>query len=182
MSGFLQNAKCKVCGVELQGEGSGRPAESYLGTYNGLCYTCTSGAVYIQCEWIDGARTINYPPHCPAWRRDRETFIGYADCPDCKGGGRKWVTRSDASGGSYTVNCKPCLKRFYDNPTRKKNALKLSKVNKILNKKANALATGKTEEEINKIHKDYISRQSKLVSRYLENPVKFFKPGEILLT
>jgi len=61
---------------------------------------------------------MEYPPHCPSWRRDRERYWGYSNCPDCGGACSEWVSRSDARGGSYRKYCKTCLDRLREHPTR----------------------------------------------------------------
>ena len=118
-NGFLIGLSCKCCGRKLQGEGEGRPAESYAGTYTGLCYDCEFRAEFKERTCFDGAEIWSFPPHCPAWRRDRESFIGYSGCLTCEGKGRKWISRPDSRGGSYTVNCPDCRSKFDSNTVRK---------------------------------------------------------------
>lgn len=117
--GFLPRHDCKRCGKPLQGEDSGRPAELYLGTYTGLCYPCTNAGPWIEHTDSDGAQHWNCPPHCPSWRRDREPYTGYADCPTCKGAGRLYVSRGYPQGGPYYQSCKTCFDRYYAHPLRK---------------------------------------------------------------
>lgn len=108
---------CKRCGSVLQGEGEDRPAELYLGMYNGLCYPCTNAAPFeLNYSYVSGARVFSHPPHCPSWRRDREQFYGFDGCQVCGGQGRVWVSRSDAFGGSYTVQCQACHDRHNSHP------------------------------------------------------------------
>lgn len=118
--GFLPpGMTCLHCGAELAGVYSGRPAESYLGTYNGLCYRCTGRAAFaVRVELLDRATWWEWPPHCPSWRRARETFVGYAGCEHCGGQGRIMKPRYSAGGGSYAANCKPCMDRYRAHPVR----------------------------------------------------------------
>lgn len=117
-------SKCQVCGAVLGGTkyedaSYDRPAELYAGTYTGLCYKCQNSDAYVvKTEW-DGAQTISYPPHCPSWRRDRETYTAYADCQECQGQGRHYISRSFAEGGSYYRYCPTCLDRYCNEAHRK---------------------------------------------------------------
>jgi hypothetical protein len=116
--GMLSAHHCKQCGKPLNADGF-HPAELYAGTYTGLCYSCEkSGECLIKVDPLDGARTWEFPPHCPAWRRDRERFIGFQDCTVCGGKGRLWVGRADSQGGSYSAQCQPCSVRFWNHPLR----------------------------------------------------------------
>lgn len=105
---------CKGCGCEL-----GKvKAERYLGTYNGLCYPCTNKPYYITRRYqLDNAIQLSYPPHSPAWRRDRETYTSYEDCEDCNGLGQHLKYGSFFN--SYRVQCKTCSNKFYNHPVRK---------------------------------------------------------------
>jgi hypothetical protein len=117
-NGFLpKGVKCKQCGAVLEGEGEGRPAESYLGTYNGLCYPCTGKSPYFTGEvLLSGAHVYSHPPSCPSHRRDRETYYFFEDCKDCQFGCvRKYS--SGPFGGSYNAQCEKCSKRHYGHPT-----------------------------------------------------------------
>ena len=112
--GTVPGIKCKGCGVLLGEAGGGPIAENYMGTYNGLCYKCTSVGPYVETIYLlDGAIQVNYPPHSPSWRRDRETYHAYVDCPDCYGKGMKMVSRSMARGGSYPSYCNTCFERYH---------------------------------------------------------------------
>lgn len=118
--GFLKDMHCKRCGVKLQGQGDGRPAESYAGTYTGLCYKCEKAPVIVLHTYpLDGCKLKEYAPHSPSWRRDRESYHAYDDCPDCKGKGHNIISRSFAQGGSYPSYCTTCFNRFWDHPRRK---------------------------------------------------------------
>ena len=117
--GFLPPHGCRICGTPLCGQGGDRPAELYAGTYTGLCYRCERGQAFLVITLGDGAQVWSHPPHCPSWRRTRETFTGYADCPGCRGMGMIWVSRSDNQGGSYSVQCDPCMARFSAHPLRR---------------------------------------------------------------
>lgn len=114
---YLTGAECLRCGKLLNADG-GHPAEIYAGTFNGLCYGCTGAGPYIvRVSLLDGARVLSYPPHCPSWRRDRETFTAYADCETCGGSGIQGHGMS-VGGGSYPVYCKPCVQRYSAHPVR----------------------------------------------------------------
>lgn len=119
--------QCQDCGALLGGRRAesvpgfpsyDRPAELYAGTFTGLCYACEKGGPRLLRRDWDGALHISYPPHCPAWRRDREVEIAYADCPECKGSGRHYVSRADSEGGSYYRYCRTCLDRYCAEPHR----------------------------------------------------------------
>lgn len=114
---YYTGATCQRCGKLLNADG-GHPAEIYAGTFNGLCYGCTAAGPYVvRVSLLDGARVLSYPPHCPSWRRDRETFTAYADCGTCNGSGVQGRGRS-AGGGSYPEYCKPCIRRYSGHPVR----------------------------------------------------------------
>jgi len=116
---MVYGATCKRCGKVMGGDGD-RPAEIYLGTFTGLCYDCEKrGAQRIDAEF-DGAEHWEHAPHCPSWRRDRERYIGYPGCVDCKGRGRIMVSRPFPQGGPYAIQCKACSTRYYGQPWRAK--------------------------------------------------------------
>ena len=131
-------ASCLKCGEPLN-KGGLRPAEIYAGTYTGLCYSCErSSAFCTHVELLDRAEHWDFPPHCPSWRRYREKHVGYSDCPDCDGRGSKWMSRSDARGGSYRTYCDTCFHRYYDNPVRKrpddrKSRIRIASMNATVN-------------------------------------------------
>lgn len=102
---------CVNCGKELNSDGM-HPAETYAGTYTGLCYSCQNSESYIIEKFSDGAMIISYPPHCPSFRRDREHYTAYSDCPKCKGTGRYYISRCMSQGGPYYGYCTECSKRF----------------------------------------------------------------------
>ena len=117
--GMLPPQNCQRCGKPLNGDGN-HPAELYAGTFTGLCYGCQNERPYVTKVYAaDGAQRISYPPHCPSWRRDREEYTGYPDCPECGGKGRMYVDRSWRSGGGYHKSCERCLERFSGHPGRK---------------------------------------------------------------
>ena len=116
--GMLPRQNCWRCNEVLNADGN-HPAELYAGTFTGLCYRCEREAPRVVKTYHDGAVRISYLPHCPAWRRDREEFIAYPDCPECGGKGRHWVRRPSNKGGSYPVQCHVCLTRFHDDPHRR---------------------------------------------------------------
>jgi hypothetical protein len=108
---------CLRCGRKLNADG-GHPAELYAGTWNGLCYPCTSAGPYIEkISWLDGCRKVSWPPHCPSWRRTREDHYAYPGCETCKGLGIVPGTRS--AGYRAGESCKPCRDRMNGNPVRK---------------------------------------------------------------
>lgn len=115
--GMLPQHPCKNCGKMLNADGY-HPAELYLGTYTGLCYDCEGKGPFIVDEYIDGAKRISYPPNSPAWSREREEYVAYADCPECKGKGMTRVSKSAPHGGSFRKFCKTCSQRFYLHPVR----------------------------------------------------------------
>lgn len=115
-NGFLpKGVKCKKCGAVLEGEGEGRPAESYLGTYTGLCYPCTDQPAYATGEvYKSGAVEYSHRPSCPSHRRDRETYFQFEGC-DCDHGS-VWKHSAGPFGGSYRSECEKCSKRHYEHP------------------------------------------------------------------
>lgn len=127
-NGFLEAHDCKGCGKPLQGDGSGRPAELYAGTYTGLCYNCENSGPCITRTDSDGAQHWDCPPHCPAWRRDREFYIGYADCAECKGQGRHYVSRANPQGGPYYRHCETCFQRYCEQPIRKAVSVRYQRI------------------------------------------------------
>lgn len=121
---------CKACGKPLNAAGM-YPAETYMGTFNGLCYPCTGAGPFLLETEHDGAEWWSHPPHCPSWRRDRERFLTYADCDAVRPVGREvvpascyrtkgavHVSRSDAHGGSYNESCGACWARWSADPIR----------------------------------------------------------------
>ncbi|MGN6633849.1 MAG: hypothetical protein ACTHJ6_00115 [Oryzihumus sp.] len=118
---FQVELRCLRCSKVLNADG-GHPAEVHAGCYNGLCYACTAAGPYVEKVYLlDGARAVNYPPHCPSWRRDREHFTGYLDCPECKGSGvAGWLPTAGGS-SSYRHYCTACHSRFYDPPLRRRS-------------------------------------------------------------
>lgn len=129
--GFLHGVKCSNCDKVL----GQNPAENYAGTYTGLCYTCERADVFVAKAEPDGAQHLSYPPHCPAWRRDREMFKAYTDCQECNGKGRQVISRTDAQGGSYPIQCESCSKRYHGHPIRVANAAKAKQIYDKANKK-----------------------------------------------
>jgi hypothetical protein len=112
---YYTGANCLKCGKLLNADG-GHPAEIYAGTFNGLCYGCTGAGPYIATvSLLDGARVLSYPPHCPSWRRDRETYTAYPGCATCNGTG---VQRRCVGQSGYREYCKPCIQRYSNHPVR----------------------------------------------------------------
>lgn len=102
---------CSRCGRELSGPDGPRPAETYLGTLNGLCYPCTSSGPYVVARYPwDGAQLVSWPPHCPSWRRTREEFHGYPGCETCAGLG---ATRGYGQWTPIWERCRDCSARFW---------------------------------------------------------------------
>lgn len=102
---------CKGCGRPLNADG-GHPAELYAGTYTGLCYACERKDPFVVTTFEDGCRLVSHPPHCPAWRRNREEYYWYEGCGQCQQG-RVWVSRAYSEGGPYTRSCPACAPRHY---------------------------------------------------------------------
>lgn len=135
--GFLPPADCSHCGQPLQGQGSGRPAELYAGTYTGLCYSCATRAP--ECTGVavlDGAQYWEYPPHAPSWRRDREGgHVGYPDCVKCSGRG---VTNWPVSSGTGYIQCADCTARYDAQPLRKRYQEGCSRIYLLANQRFTA--------------------------------------------
>ncbi len=115
--GFYPQHNCRSCAKPLNADG-GHPAELYAGTYTGLCYACERIPRYTVTSYSDGAITWSYPPHAPSWRRDRETFTSYSDCPECHGQGFQ-MKYSASSWSTYSDPCQTCRDRFWTYPPRK---------------------------------------------------------------
>lgn len=112
---FPEDWTCLRCGKVLNADG-GHPAELYAGTFTGLCYPCTSaGPFVVSIAELDGAQKVSWPPHCPAWRRDRETFYGYPDCETCKGFGVAGARRGYQA---PRLRCEACSNRYWHHPRR----------------------------------------------------------------
>lgn len=118
---FYTGACCLRCGKLLNADG-GHPAEIYAGTFNGLCYGCTSAGHYVaRIAVLDGARIVSWPPSCPSWRRDREEHLAYPGCATCKGTRVQGLGRS-VGGGLYHDYCRECLGRYMSHPVRELDA------------------------------------------------------------
>lgn len=115
MLGGKGQLKCTACGVGLDVDGH-HPAERYAGTYTGLCYACERAPACEVRDLVSGAKVWSHPPHCPSWRRDRETFYGFEGCATCAGKGRVMVSRAFGFGGPYPVQCEACRKRHEADP------------------------------------------------------------------
>lgn len=116
--GFYPKHPCKNCGTLLQGFGDGTPAETYAGTYTGLCYRCSNiEKVVMKVSALDNAYHISYAPLNPSWRRDRTNEIGYLDCDLCKGEGRIYQGYHNWSRQFHS--CIKCKGRYYGHPLRK---------------------------------------------------------------
>lgn len=109
--GMYPQHPCTGCGRPLNADG-GRPAELYAGTYTGLCYACERKGPFVVATFEDGCQLVSHPPHCPAWRRDREMYHWYEGCDQCQQG-RVWVSRAFSEGGPYTRSCPVCAPRHY---------------------------------------------------------------------
>ena len=110
--------ECKRCGIKLNADG-GHLAETYAGTFNGLCYPCTKLAAYPEHKHtLDGAVTWSHPPTEPSWRRDRQGATAYPDCPVCNGVGGQVVYRSGLFGGRIFDRCMVCFDRYWAHPER----------------------------------------------------------------
>lgn len=132
--GYYPPHNCQSCNTPLMGENSGRPAELYAGTYTGLCYKCQSKpSAVIYVHPLDECQKISYPPHNPAWRRDRETFLAYADCSECKGAGMILQPYNPDTWSCSYEQCDSCLERYYANPIRKAYHDELASVRRHLN-------------------------------------------------
>lgn len=129
--GFLPQQNCQGCGKPLNRDKN--PAELYAGTFTGLCYECERKAAYVTYEFSDGAKYWSHAPHCPSWRRDRETFIAYDDCPECKEKhGRIMVSRNFSQGGPYPIQCQTCLSRYTSHPERQASTAAIDKARQVL--------------------------------------------------
>ncbi len=108
---------CGRCAKPLNADGN-HPAEIYAGTFNGLCYGCTSAGPYVAAVTaLDGCRRVSWPPHSPSWRRDRESHYGYEGCGTCGGMGIVLPAyRSPDNGGGKS--CPDCLARYAAHPQR----------------------------------------------------------------
>lgn len=126
-NGFLPAQGCRRCQKALQGLASGHPAELYAGTYTGLCDACTRAPARISRRYADGAIVWDLPPHCPAWRRDRESYTTYPDCTACGGQGMRMVPRPNF-GGTTPEYCPACLNRYEAHAVRRRYAQRRARV------------------------------------------------------
>lgn len=102
---------CTRCAKPLNADGN-HPAELYAGTYNGLCYGCTSEAPYVAATApLDGCQRVSWQPKEPSHRRDRTDHYGYPDCENCHGLGA-------AGSPYYARTCDACLERYSAHPAR----------------------------------------------------------------
>ena len=114
-TGMYPQHGCGQCHKPLNADG-GHPAELYAGTYTGLCYACERGTAYrTHVNAFSGAETWSHPPHCPSWRRARETFLYFAGCEHCSHG-RIMIYRAGPQGGSYPKQCESCSQKHYRHP------------------------------------------------------------------
>lgn len=109
---------CLTCGKPLNPNGH-RPAETYAGTFTGECYSCQGrGAFFTGVTFASGAQVWSHPPHCPAWRRDRETFTYW---PGCEGQGcatgRVMKNSAGPFGGQHSAQCPACWAKHEAHPT-----------------------------------------------------------------
>lgn len=143
--GFIPGpVHCRRCRALLHGQGSGYPAETYLGTYNGLCYPCTGRPPEVVGHYSDGAVLVDHPPHCPSWRRSRERFFAWADCQTCQGLGVKWKYGQH---GRYPTQCADCRDRRYGTwhaYTKRQRAIRdeIEQLEKAAKKEQKKLGTG----------------------------------------
>jgi hypothetical protein len=63
-----------------------------------------------------GAEIWSHPPHCPAWRRDRELYTWWPACtaPGCEHG--RVIKWGGFAGTSHTANCRACLDAHETHP------------------------------------------------------------------
>ncbi len=166
-NGYFPAQPCKQCGKPLCGENGPRPAELYAGTFTGFCYPCQNGKEYPVSKAFDGAVKWSFPPHCPAWRRDRETFIGYEGCSVCKGKGRLMVYRANSMGGSYPKNCETCAQRYYQHPVRLHHEKRLSQFRKAIENRFSFL-TEKGTQRVEIYRQSLLFRYNKRLSERFE--------------
>lgn len=172
---------CSRCGEELSGRGGDRPAETYAGTYTGLCYGCQRTRAFPrQVDELDGAVWWEWPPHSPSWRRDRETYVAYDGCEDCGGRGRRMVSRPDARGGSYPRNCPACWRRWLDHPVRVLHRKRRARLKEAADRayRAGLRDAGHmppmveiTEEERRELARGYLERYRLAVARWAPGAV-----------
>jgi hypothetical protein len=124
--GFLPPHNCKHCERPLQGQGDGRPAELYAGTYNGLCYDCTGRPGSAEQRTIDGRELIvwEYPPAVPSYSRTRERYLARPNCGKCSGRGFVWRTlrdlwRGNVPCGRYRRSCPRCSRLWQTKAERR---------------------------------------------------------------
>lgn len=118
--GFLKgDLECEKCGKELSGKNGSYPAETYAGSYTGLCKDCQNEGAYVVKEYFDGAKKISHPPLWTSTGRCRDTFKAYDDCDECDGDGMNIIHKSFRDGGKYRAYCEECAERFREHPLRK---------------------------------------------------------------
>ena len=100
--------RCRNCDAPLSGADGPRPAETYLGTYNGLCYPCTLSGMRLERLRSDGLREYSFPPYLSSWRRDRQTVLVRPYCVEC--GGSPTYGRERLRHGVSYRQCWTCLR------------------------------------------------------------------------
>lgn len=177
VTGMFPQHDCYQCRTPLNADG-GHPAELYAGTYTGLCYRCQNGPVYVEAYYpFDGAIVLNYAPHCPSWRRDRELYTAYPDCQECRGRGMLWVSRAMSMGGSYRSFCNTCSNRFHFHPTRNHHSKRVSRIysaaqnlfrKKVKGKERYAKRRGRevSDAVIEQLRQEFLARHAKAMERY----------------
>jgi hypothetical protein len=169
--GMYPQHNCKQCGQVLNPDGH-RPAELYAGTYTGICYACERSGPYVVEAHIDGAMLFSYPPHCPAWRRDRETYYTYLDCNECGGTGRHYVSRSAAYGGPYSRYCESCMQRFFEYPKRVKARRRLTcfweTANALCVQEARNLGLDQESSQYQELVQQYLAKYRALVDKVIQ--------------
>lgn len=108
--GFLAapgTVPCITCGAMLNPNGH-RPAETYAGTATGECYRCQARKPFKAGAHASGAEIWSHPPHCPAWRRDRELYTWWPTCTarGCDHG--RVIKWGGFAGTSHPANCREC--------------------------------------------------------------------------
>lgn len=114
-NGFLPPHPCKSCGKMLRGQDSGFPAELYLGTYTGKCYSCTNAGITPVKTLACGITVYSHPPHCPSYRRDRETYYQQPNPCTCNYGA---VYKSQGC-NSWLEQCTECETYYRNVPSVK---------------------------------------------------------------
>ncbi len=163
--GFLpEGVTCKRCGKELSDKNGRNPAESYLGSYTGLCKECTYEDPYVVKEYFDGAKKISHPPIKISGHNPRREFVAYDDCDECDGKGCEENHRVHRT--NYYSYCEKCNEKFHSHPLRERKQELLEKYEQPINRRLDRweedfqddIEDIEDDEKVEEIAEDYLEK------------------------